>query len=115
MHAKVSETVRRIAFQHSLAQRSCTHLDSVGDLGVGTPECLSCTAEGHPWVALRMCLTCGSIGCCDSSAGQHARGHFEATGHPVIRSIEPGQDWAWCYLDQAYLASAAVGPAAVDA
>jgi uncharacterized UBP type Zn finger protein len=52
-----------------------------------------------------MCLTCGEVGCCDSSRGRHARGHFGATGHPMIRSIELGEDWAWCYLDLAYLSS----------
>ena len=50
-----------------------------------------------------MCLTCGSVGCCDTSVGRHAAGHFEATGHPVMRSIEPSDTWGWCYVDKAYL------------
>ena len=87
----------------SIASRPCAHLGAVEEPRSVTPECLSCLAEGLPWVALRLCLACGTVGCCDSSAGQHARGHFESTGHPIIRSIEPGQAWAWCYLDEAYL------------
>ena|SRR5215210_8022897 len=85
----------------------CSHLHTVEEPTPRsvTPECRSCLAEGVPWVALRMCLTCGIVGCCDSSAGQHARGHFETSGHPIIRSIEPAQAWAWCYLDEAYLAA----------
>jgi len=50
-----------------------------------------------------MCLICGTVGCCDSSKAKHAREHHEQTGHPLIRSVEPGEDWAWCYLDKAYL------------
>ena len=103
MHAKVADTLRRVAFQHSFSRRPCTHLGAVGDPTSVKQECASCAEAGSPWLALRMCLTCGSVGCCDSSAGQHARAHFEATGHPIIRSIEPGEAWAWCYLDQAYL------------
>jgi CPA1 family monovalent cation:H+ antiporter len=57
-----------------------------------------------------MCLSCGSIGCCDSSKSKHARGHFAATGHPVIRSIEGDEDWAWCYVDRAYLTLSRASP-----
>jgi len=57
-----------------------------------------------------MCLVCGEVGCCDSSPARHARRHFEATGHPLIRSIEPGEHWSWCYLDRAYIAELPVTP-----
>ncbi|WP_435241842.1 UBP-type zinc finger domain-containing protein [Streptomyces cucumeris] len=60
------------------------------------PECLA--AGSHP-VQLRMCLECGHVGCCDSSAFGHATRHFEETGHPVMRSLEPGEGWRWCYVD----------------
>ena len=104
MHAKFADTLRRVAFQHSLTHRPCAHLDGVPvPTAVTKRECLACKDEGSSWLALRMCLSCGSIGCCDSSEGRHARAHFEATGHPVIRSAEPGEAWAWCYMDEAYL------------
>jgi len=60
--------------------------------------CPSCVAEGHRWVALRQCLTCGHVGCCDSSPSKHATAHFHETGHPVMQSAEPGEDWRWCYV-----------------
>lgn len=62
-------------------------------------ECSECVAEGLAWVHLRMCLSCGHIACCDSSPGKHATGHAESTGHPVVRSVEPGESWRWCYPD----------------
>ncbi|MGW0179349.1 Na+/H+ antiporter [Nocardia sp. NPDC003345] len=62
--------------------------------------CAECLAEGLTWVHLRMCLTCGHIACCDSSPGNHATGHFGSSGHPVIRSVEPGEAWRWCYVDE---------------
>jgi Na+/H+ antiporter len=77
----------------------CEHLESTpladpdGDLACG-----ACLAIGSRWVALRMCLTCGNIGCCDSSPNRHATAHFRETAHPVMRSVEPGEDWRWCFV-----------------
>ncbi|CAN5265819.1 UBP-type zinc finger domain-containing protein [soil metagenome] len=66
-----------------------------------TPEgCEESLAEGTRWVHLRLCLSCGHIGCCDSSPGKHASAHFAAEQHPVIRSYEPGESWRWCFLDR---------------
>ena len=62
--------------------------------------CEDCLRIGSRWVHLRLCLTCGHVGCCDSSANRHARKHFYATGHPIIQSFEPGEDWRWCYVDE---------------
>jgi CPA1 family monovalent cation:H+ antiporter len=62
-------------------------------------RCDACLAEGSPWVHLRMCTSCGNVGCCDSSPRRHAHRHFEETGHPVMRSAEAGEDWRWCYVD----------------
>ena len=64
-----------------------------------TPSARTAAGKGTTTVHLRMCLACGNVGCCDSSPGTHASRHFEATGHPVMRSIEPGEDWRWCYQD----------------
>ncbi|MEU6079502.1 UBP-type zinc finger domain-containing protein [Streptomyces sp. NPDC047108] len=62
--------------------------------------CLDCRADGSDYVHLRLCLQCGHVGCCDSSPARHATRHFEDTGHPVMRSYEPGESWRWCFLDQ---------------
>ncbi|MET9351121.1 UBP-type zinc finger domain-containing protein [Streptomyces termitum] len=62
--------------------------------------CPECLAEGTNPVQLRLCLSCGHVGCCDSSRGRHASGHFSATGHPVMRSFEPGEAWRWCFVDE---------------
>src|SRR5947209_5257718 len=63
--------------------------------------CEECLKLGTPWVHLRLCLSCGHVGCCDSSPGRHATRHFHQTTHPVVASFEPGERWAWCYVDQA--------------
>lgn len=82
---------------------TCSHLDQIRDVAPRGTGCEECSKSGEEWVALRMCLTCGHVGCCDSSQGQHATKHFHSTGHAVMRSAEPGQDWRWCYVDQAYV------------
>lgn len=80
----------------------CTHLASIHfvDLPDVVEGCEECLAIGGRWVHLRMCQTCGHVGCCDNSTGQHATVHHRATGHPIIRSAEPGEDWSWCYADE---------------
>ena len=80
----------------------CTHLDTVEYLypPAAVEGCEECLAEGGEWVHLRMCQSCGQIACCDSSPGRHMSAHHGATGHPVMRSIEPGEDWSWCFEDQ---------------
>lgn len=64
-----------------------------------TDGCAECLAAGDTWVHLRLCMTCGHVGCCDSSPHRHATAHHEGTGHPIMRSIEPGEDWRWCFVD----------------
>ena len=95
--------LRRITFQRSPEHRGCVHLTDDQQPQPDAHACPACIRDATPSVQLRMCLTCGSVGCCDSSVGRHAAGHFEATGHPVMRSIEPGDTWGWCYVDKAYL------------
>lgn len=78
----------------------CDHLEAATPLQVPDGAfCDDCRREGTTTVHLRMCLECGKVGCCDSSPATHASRHYEATGHPVMRSIEPGEDWRWCYQD----------------
>ena len=79
----------------------CRHLQAATDLPLPVDlACDGCLADGTTWVHLRMCLTCGYRGCCESSVSQHSMRHFEQTGHPVMRSIEPGESWRWCHVDQ---------------
>ena len=80
---------------------NCTHLNQIHSVQPRTPEgCEECLQAGGRWVHLRLCLTCGHVGCCDSSPGKHATGHFHHTRHPIVRSFEPDEDWGWCYVDQ---------------
>jgi hypothetical protein len=65
--------------------------------------CAECLVLHSPWVHLRLCLTCGHVGCCDSSPLRHARQHAHGTGHPIVRSFEPGENWRWCYVDEAFV------------
>jgi hypothetical protein len=80
----------------------CTHLDQVQLMAPeGEVEgCEDCLRMGGTWVHLRMCQTCGHIGCCDNSPEKHATAHNAETGHPIIRSVEPGEEWSWCYEDE---------------
>jgi uncharacterized UBP type Zn finger protein len=81
---------------------ACTHLDHVQitELPEAVDGCEECLRMGAGWVHLRICLECGHIGCCDSSPNRHATAHVRSSGHPIVRSIEPGEDWSWCYLDE---------------
>jgi hypothetical protein len=81
---------------------ACTHLDTIAytELPDQIAGCEDCLRIGGRWLHLRMCTNCGHIGCCDSSPNRHATAHVHATGHPVIRSAEPGEDWFWCYTDE---------------
>ena len=81
----------------------CTHLDEIRLTHTRTRVCEECVKLGDTWMHLRLCLECGQVGCCDSSKNRHARAHFHATEHPIIRSAERGEDWRWCYIDEAYL------------
>jgi uncharacterized UBP type Zn finger protein len=81
---------------------TCEHLgaDVTGAEPVTPGECADCAELGErTWAHLRMCVTCGHVGCCDSSPHQHATEHFRRSGHPVMRSVEPGESWRWCYIE----------------
>ena len=81
---------------------ACTHLDQVRvtQLPGAVDGCVECLAAGTPWFHLRICLECGHVGCCDSSPSRHASAHAHESGHPIIRSIQPDEDWCWCYPDE---------------
>ena len=78
----------------------CHHTDQARILATATRVCEDCVKTGDQWVHLRLCLACGHVGCCDSSKNRHATKHFRETGHPLVRSIEPGEQWVWCYVDE---------------
>ena len=81
---------------------TCTHLDHVliTELPDAVEGCEECLAAGGRWLHLRICLECGKVGCCDSSPNKHASAHARASDHPIIRSLEPGEDWSWCFEDE---------------
>jgi uncharacterized UBP type Zn finger protein len=80
----------------------CTHLDHVliTELPERVEGCADCLLTGDPWLHLRICLECGHVGCCDDSPNHHATAHAQSTGHPIIRSLQPGEIWSWCYVDE---------------
>lgn len=84
------------------ARVSCSHRDHIRLLTLPdtVDGCEECLVSREPWLHLRICLECGHIGCCDESPNRHATAHANATRHPLIRSLEPGEKWAWCYIDR---------------
>lgn len=81
----------------------CTHLSEIRDVTPSADGCEDCLRMGGSWVQLRLCLSCGHVGCCDSSPSRHAAAHNHATGDPIIQAYQSGQDWMWCYVDEAYV------------
>jgi len=79
---------------------SCVHLATIHRVTPSGNGCEECLKVGDDWVHLRLCMTCGHVGCCDDSKNKHATGHFRSLHHPIIRSFEPGEDWGWCYVDE---------------
>jgi uncharacterized UBP type Zn finger protein len=85
-----------------LSMPGCTHLDQIQyfNLPENIEGCEECLISGDRWVHLRMCQSCGHIGCCDSSPNRHASAHARETEHPIVRSAQPGEEWSWCYVDE---------------
>ena len=81
----------------------CEHMATVTDVGPSGTVCKGCAASGDRPVALRQCLSCGHVGCCDSTPGRHARAHFHETGHPIIAPLGETNGWRWCYVHDRYL------------
>lgn len=80
--------------------KTCHHLADLTDVEPTADGCEECLAMGDEWVHLRLCTKCGHVGCCDSSKNKHATKHFQKLRHPIMRSLEPGEDWGWCYVDE---------------
>ena len=84
----------------------CSHLFEIANVTPITPNgCEECLKTGDQWLHLRLCVTCGHVGCCDDSENKHAAKHFHLTNHPLIKSFEPGEEWGWCYVDELLLES----------
>ncbi len=81
---------------------TCSHLTTIEitELPESVEGCQDCLARGGAWLHLRICLQCGHVGCCDDSPGRHATSHAQSSAHPIIRSLEPGEDWCWCFSDE---------------
>ena len=81
---------------------SCSHFDHVliTELPESVDGCEDCLAAGGRWLHLRICLECGKVGCCDDSPGRHTSAHAHESGHPIMRSLEPGEQWSWCFVDE---------------
>ncbi|MCB0912858.1 MAG: UBP-type zinc finger domain-containing protein [Propionibacteriaceae bacterium] len=93
------ERVESLGPVRHLTGEGCADLDRYPVVAIeGARVCQQCVEEGITWVALRQCLECGHVGCCDSSPRRHATAHFHETTHPVMQSAEPGEDWRWCYV-----------------
>jgi thioredoxin reductase (NADPH) len=93
----------------------CEHLTRVArhrrmPVRPGSQGCEECLDMGDTWVHLRLCMTCGHVGCCDSSPNRHATKHHHASHHPVVKSFEPGESWAWCYIDERMMPDVAAFP-----
>ena len=84
----------------------CTHRSAIKRVVPDSDGCAECLAIGDEWVHLRMCMSCGAVRCCDSSPNQHTSKHAASTGHPIVRSMEPGEEWMWCYVDEVYIQEA---------
>jgi CPA2 family monovalent cation:H+ antiporter-2 len=97
------DTEQAILFVPTAPKSACSHLDQIQPVVPSARGCEECLKSGDDWVHLRLCLTCGHVGCCDSSKNKHATAHFAGTTHPLIQTLEPGEGWGWCYQDQSYL------------
>ena len=84
---------------------TCTHLAQIQEVTPSARGCEDCLKTGDQWLLLRLCQSCGHVGCCDSSPNRHATKHFRQTEHPVIKSFEPGEEWGYCYVDDAFFES----------
>lgn len=93
-------TLRKL-WTGSTALRECKHLQDIHNVTPSSTEgCTDCLKTGDKWLHLRICLICGYVGCCDLAKNHHMRNHYEETGHSVIQSFEPEEDWIWCYEDE---------------
>lgn len=101
----LGDVIRRIMWSGQVRERDCSHLDQIQEVTPSADGCEDCLRIGDEWVHLRLCLICGHVGCCDNSKNKHATAHFNETGHPLIMSFEPDEDWMWCYVDKTLMST----------
>jgi uncharacterized UBP type Zn finger protein len=101
---KIMDLFLRRAWTGQLWEKHCSHFNLIREVRPSAEVCEACVALGDRWPALRMCLVCGHVGCCDKAKNQHALNHFRDTGHPLIKPYkEHRMNWIWCYEDKALL------------
>lgn len=101
--AIVQDAVRRVKAGELKRPTNCVHLDQIEAVSPNTVGCEDCLKTGSSWVHLRVCLHCGYVGCCNSSPNKHASRHAKETGHPIVMSMEGGEEWMWCYEDEDFI------------
>jgi uncharacterized UBP type Zn finger protein len=92
---------RKVSYNYPM--NPCSHIAEIKKVSPHTRGCEECLKMGDTWVHLRLCMNCGHVGCCDSSKNKHATRHFRTVKHPIVKSLEPGEDWGWCYIDEVEL------------
>lgn len=97
---RIADSIRAAVNSGDLDSKGCVHIVEINDVVPSADGCEDCLKMGDEWVHLRLCLTCGYVGCCDNSKNKHATAHYHGTHHPVIVSYEEGENWMWCYEDQ---------------
>ena len=101
----IPEWILRLMFTGRLKEKRCSHLEMIEVRETELTVCPDCVSLGDDWPSLRMCLVCGYVGCCDTSKNKHMKAHVAETGHPIVRSIDRGEAWIWCYEDNAFISS----------
>jgi len=104
-HVHAKDQLYELIESGQLDPSTCAHLDQIQNVHASSSGCEDCLKIGGEWVNLRICLTCGHVGCCDDSPNRHATKHNHETGHPIIQSFNPGESWIYCYPDDALLSS----------
>lgn len=98
---RLSDWVRGLQASGEIDPEECKHMHLVQDVVPSAEGCEDCLKIGDEWVFLRLCMICGHVGCCDNSKNKHATRHYHEVGHPLIKSFEPGEDWIYCYIEEA--------------
>jgi uncharacterized UBP type Zn finger protein len=102
---RLPETLLKLIHTRQLKEKPCSHLDLIQFWKPAVNVCQECVDAGDSWPNLRMCLVCGYVGCCDTSKKKHMKLHIDSPRHPIIRSVETGEGWVWCYVDGAFLSA----------
>lgn len=97
---RISARIKEAVADGMLDDQNCEHFSTIQDVVPSADGCEDCLKIGDEWVFLRLCLTCGHVGCCDNSKNKHATRHYHETHHPMITSYEEGENWLWCYVDE---------------